>query len=215
MRSESRHIFDKNYRVGEEKSAYVGESMVKVKDYYENTTAADMLSATETFRLPLPPLMYTTINAGTAARVIGTTSRDGKTYRVVEVADQMANALRFLLNDDGSFQGSAINTMGAQMGFDYTPNPSSAKLIAKTFTKIDTTKGAHNFEIVYSGTTKDSLNLLYREYSPEDLVRPAFTQNLTYARDSSSVRFRDMQLRITSADNEKIAFTVLADGMAQ
>jgi hypothetical protein len=45
------------------------------------------------------------------------------------------------------------------------------------------------------------------------MARPAFTQNLTYASDSKSIRFRDMKIDVRKADNQGITYTVVQDGM--
>ena len=63
--------------------------------------------------------------------VVGTTQRDGKGYRVVVLPVAAASALRFLINDDGSFEGSAINNTGSRMGFSYSPTPADTRLVAE------------------------------------------------------------------------------------
>lgn len=214
VQATSSHRFEKSYTVGQEHVAYVGQPIAKVKDYWETTSQADALAADRSASMRLPPFARLAIPEGSPARVIGTTSRDGATYRVIVLSNPEAAVLRFLLNDDGTLQGSAINLMGDRMGFSYMPEPSNLRFVAKSFTQLDSKRGFTNFELVYSGATKESLNLLYREYTPEDMARPAFTQNLTYDRGSSSIRFRELQIRIVGADNEGLRYVVEADGMA-
>jgi len=215
VQSESKYTFDKNYRIGETKSVYVGEPMVKVKDYYELASQANMLAASESFVLTGSPFMNESIAAGTAARVDGTTSCGNGSCRLVAIDNRtlMAAGVRLLLNDDGTLEGGGLNG-GSRMGWTYRANPPTAKFLSKTFTKIDTSKGEKNFELVYGGTTTDMISVLYREYTANDLARPAFSQQLTYAKGSKSIRFRDMQMQVTSADNERIVFVVTADGMS-
>ncbi len=81
---DSKHVFEKNYSLGVEASAYVGEPIVRVKDYYEVVQAADALQASESFILSRPLLKFS-VAAGTIADVKGTTRRHGKTYRVVAI----------------------------------------------------------------------------------------------------------------------------------
>lgn len=210
----SEHVFDKSYMLGVESSVYVGEPIVKVKDYYETVRQAELLSATESFRMFVPPFFHADISEGSTAVVKGTTNRDGKTYRLAQLhGDTVLTALLFLLNDDGSLEGSAINTSGSMMGYSYHPDPASAKFVGKTVTKVDTSKGSKNFELVYSGATKDSINVLYREYTPEDLARAAFSQNLVYAKDSTTIRFREFIIKVIEASNERMRFVVEADGL--
>ena len=209
----SEHRFEKNYAIGAEKTAYVGQPLVRVKDYWELTSTGGALVADRNATLRLPPFITVEIPKDSTARVVGKTERNGATLRVAVIQAPNAAALRFLLNDDGTFEGSAINYMGQRMGFSYRPDPPDLHFLENTVVNRDTTKGWTNFELVYSGATKDSLNLLYREYTPQDLARPAFTQNLTYDRNSASLRFREVQISVLSADNEAIRYVVQADGM--
>jgi hypothetical protein len=76
---------------------------------------------------------------------------------------------------------------------------------------VDAAAGFRNFELVYGGTDGKSFTLTYREYSPEDLIRPAFTQNLTYENGSTAVRFRNTRLSIQEVTAEKITYSVISD----
>ncbi len=211
---ESKHVFEKNYSLGVEGSAYVGEPIAKVKDYYEFTQTTDALAASEAFRLSLPPFSHADVPVGTAAVVRGTTTKNGKTYRVIAINDPKAAILKFLLNEDGSLEGSAINYAGAKMGYSYHANPPTVRFVGTTkIQKVDTSKGWKNFELIFGGVTKDSINVLYREYTPEDLVRAAYTQNLVYRADSKTIRFRDIAITVREASNERFRYVVTADGL--
>lgn len=79
--------------------------------------------------------------------------------------------------------------------------------------QIDSTQGFTNFEIVFNGITKDAINLLYREYTPDNMARPAFYQNLTYPIDTEIIRFQNIRIKIHTISNESISYTVLEDGL--
>jgi hypothetical protein len=212
--STSEHKVDKNYELGKSQQVYVGQPLVRVRDYYERQARVQVVRADQAFRMLLPPFIHADVAQGASARVVGTTQRNGKSYRVVVLPDAAAAALRILINDDGSFEGSAISNIGAEMGFNYKPDPPDAKLIGDTATLVDKAKGYINFELVYGGTTSDSIQVLYREYTPDDMARPAFSQQLVYSLASKHIRFRDIQIDVATADNERIAYTVVADGLA-
>jgi hypothetical protein len=76
---------------------------------------------------------------------------------------------------------------------------------------VDTTKPFTNYELLYSGVDADTMRINYREYSPDDLARPAFFQDLTYPVGQPVVRFRDLRLEILSADSQQVRFRVLED----
>ncbi|SDE11323.1 hypothetical protein [Aquimonas voraii] len=210
---ESERKVERNYVLGTPSQAFVGEAIVRVKDFWERTTTSSGLAATEAATLRLPPFSTLQINKGDFARLVGTTERDGQTYRLVQLPGPAAQLLRFLLNDDGSFEGTAINHLGQRMGFEYQPTPPTLRFIAGTTSQTDRSKGWTNFELIYSGTTRDALNLLYREYTPDDMARPAFSQQLTYDRASPEIRFRSVRITVHEANNQSIRYTVEADGL--
>lgn len=67
-------------------------------------------------------------------------------------------------------------------------------------------------ELLYQGLSGNVIKLLYREFV-NDLVRPAFQQELSYTLETSGpteVSFRGTRLRIYSATNNAIRYEVLA-----
>jgi hypothetical protein len=72
-------------------------------------------------------------------------------------------------------------------------------------------------ELVYLGLAGKTLRIGYREYSGGgNLIRPAFSQELTYDIGTSSVIvFRDFRIEVFGANNEGITFVVLKDGSVQ
>ena len=98
------------------------------------------------------------------------------------------------------------------MGYTYSPDPPTVRLRPDFSTSAIRAAGYLNFELVYSGVTKDSIRLLYREYTQSDLARPAFSQELVYERDAGTLRFRNILIRVVQASGEQIKFVVLEDG---
>ena len=70
-----------------------------------------------------------------------------------------------------------------------------------------------SYELIFSGRNDVSLNLTYREFTKDDLARPSFYQVLTYEGNAKQIRFKDFVIKIHSVDNEKITYTILADGL--
>jgi hypothetical protein len=210
VHTDSRHVFEKNYSLGVERSAYVGESIVRVKDYFETLRESDTLVASEPFKLSIGFLgEHEDVAAGAIAEVRGVTTKDGKLYRVVGIKGAKYRAHTYLLNDDGSFQGKALGAGGASCH----TTPPTARLLSKTVTEVDRSKGWTNLELVYSGVTKDSITVLYREYTPDDMARAAYSQNLVYSKESTTIRFRDISIKVIEASNERLRYVVQADGL--
>lgn len=66
-------------------------------------------------------------------------------------------------------------------------------------------------ELLYQGLANDVVRLLYREYV-ENLIRPAFQQELTYtlsAEGPTEIQFQTLKIEVTSADNNGLNYRVL------
>lgn len=213
----TRHVFDKNYVLGREQTAFVGEPVVRVKDYYVE------VRSTPTFTSPVE--MQTSWWAGQdqqypvgfELRAEALMNVDGTEYYIAEPVPPLYRGLGMVVDMDGHYRGKIM----ARGGFFATACDLGAVCIKPNQIDFKSTQGGPivsgrgfvNFEIVYSGTSKDTFNLLYREYTPNDMARPAFTQNLTYDRGSPSIRFRDLRIRILNASNESLSYVVEADGI--
>lgn len=70
-------------------------------------------------------------------------------------------------------------------------------------------------ELSYSGITENVIHLSYREFSTGstgDYARQAFAQELRYDLSSSKeITFREINIRLESADQAKIVYTVLKE----
>jgi hypothetical protein len=212
-------VIEKNYVIGSEQSAFVGQPVVRVKNY-----AVSRTSSSAYFKSPVaisatwilgPPAEFP---IDTQLRIRGTVEHEGQTYYLASLPHPTYESIPLLVSLDGVFGNLAlarnglIFETGGAGGVDYRPR--SIHFMRDTSEKVVASAGFTNFEIIYSGATKDSINLMYREYTPEDMARPAFTQNLTYDRANQTLRFRDIQMRVTSVDNEKIVYIVQEDGLS-
>lgn len=210
--SPTEHKVDRNYEIGVQRQAYVGDPIVKVRDYYVQQASRPVLRANQPFTLKIPLLSTIRVGQESDWLVDGTLERRGVTYRLARL-DQIgpALALKFLITEDGRFEGSAVTVSGSRMGFSYRPDPETVRLLPVTSTAVATAKGGTNFELVYFGTTGDAINIAYREYTPDDLARPAFSQNLVYSQKDRTIRFRNIVIEVASAGNQSITYTVVSD----
>jgi len=73
--------------------------------------------------------------------------------------------------------------------------------------------GGFRHELVYEGLSGNVVSLLYREYV-NDLVRPAFQQEVKYTLESgggpTEVSFRNTRIRLHSATNNAIKYEILS-----
>ncbi len=203
------HKFETNYELNRQQVAFVGDPMIRVRDYYVHHRPSSIVRADRAFVLDTP-FADISVAAGDQGNIIGVTSRETGSFRLLRLPH--LNVLAFLLNDDGTFEGSAINGMRERMGWTYKTDPPDARMIPDTTERIDTAKGYVNFELVYGGTAGDTIQVLYREYTQDNLARPAFNQQLVYSKSQKLIRFKNLQIEVAAATNNQITFKVIGDG---
>ncbi|PHS36636.1 MAG: hypothetical protein COA91_12120 [Robiginitomaculum sp.] len=78
-----------------------------------------------------------------------------------------------------------------------------------SFTKAyDSRKPSLTRELVYNGRVGNDVKIIYRELS-NDLMRPAFQQNLQYdMNQSKEIAFREVLIEVVTADNKEIKYVV-------
>jgi hypothetical protein len=87
------------------------------------------------------------------------------------------------------------------------PLPEDVTVEDTKVTKLDSL--GFQRELIYNGKSGDTIRVLYREFQ-NDLVRPAFTQELSYdLADSDTIGFQEVRIRVMEANNTSITFEVL------
>ncbi len=212
--SEIKQIRQKNYILGNENIAYIGEPIVLIKEYrvLESMSA---LKADNSF----------TITGGLSSATVNVFGTEGQEFPIVgsiKVNSEHCNTIAipgsrfvFAIKADGTFSGVVA-------GFDYGGSPIQRVNVYKINppnTRFCPTKVQHiikdapftNMELIYSGLSDDALQLLYREYTPDDLIRPAYTQELSYPPDAKIIRFKTFRIEVTEASAEKLVYSVMEE----
>jgi len=212
--SEQRLVNDKNYVIGEERLTYVGQSVIVSKDYSGMPVPAFTSPVPFSVKLRDSAAEYP---AGTLVRATLRLDHENTAYFAANPSPPLPRGAMLLIDQDGRYRGLAysheyeVYTACDDKEFVCVTPASIDFAQAETLDVIRTEKFS-SFEIVYSGATKDTIHLLYREYTPDDLARPAYTQNLTYDRGSPVIRFREVQIRVIEASNESLRHVVESDG---
>ena len=205
-------VVERSYALGIKQTTFVGGTMARVKDYrLEKTARQGSMHASSDFNL-FYPILGPTVQVKTTDVIplVGTTERNGVIYRLISLPRMPM--VKLLITNDGQLEGGGLGLGDARMGYTYATNPLGIIFRPDTSTSTVSSAGYVNFELVYSGVTKDSIRLLYREYTQQDLARPAFSQDVVYERDASTIRFRNVLIRVLQATGEQISFVVLEDG---
>ena len=213
QKSTIEHVTERNYTIDQRQQAFVGDSLVRVKDYYVRKLAQETVSAEQSVEIRMNLRRPVVVPAARALTVLGTREHNDRQYRVVRVPE-LQDGGQMLLTPDGRLTGEYLNMYGMVTPLDkHKVLPEGVRFISGQETIVVRDREFHNFELIYSGSSAGSMNLLYREYAPGDLVRAAFTQELTYDLDAERIRFRQVQLDVHRADSQSIEYTVRSDGL--
>ncbi len=55
--------------------------------------------------------------------------------------------------------------------------------------------------------------MTYREYTRDDVARPAFFQNVVYETNAKQLRYKDIKIDMLEATNEKVIYSIVEDGL--
>lgn len=214
IHSETRQISNKNYTLGQDAIVYVGKPLVLIKEYVVLESESS-LRASNSFTIKgglLDVAVNVSGSQGQKFPIVGSLDVQGVKCNAIEIP---GSRLVFGIKADGTFSGVAGD-------FNYWTSPLKGPNIYKINppdTRFYPTKTQHalesapftNMELIYSGLSDDALHLLYREYTPKDLIRPAFTQELLYPSDAKTIRFRSFKIEIKETSAEKLVYSVIED----
>lgn len=209
----AKHIVQKNFTVGELKSAAVGETMVSLKDYYEkDRQTLWRIGDAATLRVGLGSMVLIPGEYAALRRV----TEDGTSYDVVDIKvhpfelttfkpSSAQVPMTFFIDDSGhiarSGGGFGITTEVSDLA------PADFRATRGEKTSIDSGHGYTNFELLYSGVAGGAVHITDREYAAEDPLHPS-SQDLTYDLANKSIRFKNVLIDIENADNQTIRFRV-------
>jgi hypothetical protein len=208
---------EQNYKINEPKTVFVGETMIKRRDYYaRHVSQNDMIVPSNDcaiiFSRIIGPTRQTSFKRGQEIKIIGEIDLEGSFCRFFPFTE--FSALVFpsgeLVKNKFAFNDPLIGWR-VVVGSNVRVEPETTRFSAKSRDEIDATKPFVNFEVLYTGRSGNTINLVYREYTPDDLAKSAFFQNLSYDATATTIRFRKLRIEVSQADNEKITFTVLED----
>ena len=212
------HKFVKSYSLGEQKTVTVGDSMVKVEDYWIENLGSQFAYANNSVNLKGGPVNVS-LEANKRYPIKGSIDVEGVACLVLAFEESGDFGRCALVAPDGSLvnriAGIAVisgreKTMLSP--YNLTISDPSVRIIRESTPVVKTTKGYENYELLYTGVSATGLNLTYREFSPEGLARVAFFQNLTYEAGAKSIAFKKFRIAVEKATSESITFTVLSDG---
>lgn len=204
-------VRESNYTIGVERTVVVGDPIVRVRDYSEVVTETATMEASESFRLS-GGIVHIDFQRGERLQIVGQRVEEGVTFAVARKGE-----FGIQIAEDGSISSRVINGMGrgamqVVMVYRFEPNSPTARFIRVADRRAQRTSSGQNFELVFNGIDGQAMRFQYREYTGDDLARPAFFQELSYPLATSTVRFREVIINVASIDAQAIRYTVVADG---
>lgn len=201
----SEQIQSRDYEVGKLREQAVGEAMVTRVNgrarFYEGFKASRTFQAPEFKGALGVPVVLPAIRQGSAWALFGTSDAGDKIY-----SDLVPGHDCIVSDPTGQFYGHT--SCGLFYVLNWPEKVPNLLVPAAKFPQYE--PGALKQELVYNGRTKDSIKILYREFS-DDLVRPAFTQELSYDLADRAIGFRGLGIEIFEATNSKIKYRVTSD----
>ena len=205
------NVKKKNYSIGTALVASVGEPMIKFQDFWLTTSEKPVAMIDRKITIKGGPVEIN-MTPGKRYPVVGSLTDEGVAYSLVH-ADS-PNLV--MVGPDGSIRNrvAALHDASEVVQVVWVMQISDPKAIVsfEKFVQVDTQKGYENFELLYTGVSSGSINMTYREFSPDGLARVAFFQNLTYPVSSKNISFKKYRIQINSATADGIDFKVLEDG---
>ena len=96
------HVIDRNYELGVKKTTYIGEPMIKVRDYYLSKFSAKTLSPNIDLTITQRALVGTTYNhtfyAQDENEIVGTTVNDGINFYLIRIEPNVPNSFLLLIS---------------------------------------------------------------------------------------------------------------------
>lgn len=229
MRSET--VAERFPLPGKRTRAFVGDPVLRIKSYAVVARNVGYAQANQSFTFS-SAFESVDVEAGKQYPIAGITNLNNQEYFVVLVPAHLGQGLGLLVGGDGALCKTALNmgpigalgwiaagpagqmTKGTIIRLDYAPSTPSARLTPAVTKEVLTSdeRGRYvNMELLYLGVSSDAVKLGYREYTPSDLAKPAFREDLTYDRRESSIRFRDFKLQVHEANSDHIDFSIVDD----
>ena len=232
-KSSNRLVVEKNYEIGKVHFANVGNPIIKLKDYVSTTTESGAMQASEDVSIQYQKSKWIRIKQGEPIPVAGTyEKKPGRKFTALQISkiwhvyfdttesvQVLMKPIMININEAGKLTNSVFkqNSDGSLWQYhidsarDYDMEINSKIVFTPAVSTAVLSPGSQNYELLYSGRSDKFINLQYREYTTDDLARPAFQQMLIYDANLSTFRFKNHQFKLISATNDMIEFTVLSE----
>lgn len=142
--------------------------------------------------------------------IVGERTIDGQRLRLAQIDEQHF----FQVHDDGTPRNKGMSRTPMGIWVEVMPDlvfePADITFLPVVKTDETAIAAGENYEIIFTGRDESSLRFQYREYTSEDMARPAFSQDLTYPATSSTIRFRGLTIEVQRVGNDDLTYRVVS-----
>jgi hypothetical protein len=197
----------KDYEIGQTYERNTGSAIVEGGRIY----TAPAFRPVKSFQPPTPGLLEGDIAAIDESQLWKARSkRDDGGFFLDTPPSYTDRLLKLAINADGSIaDGGWYNT---EIGGNEPDKGEWPK--GKVFERAESVplEGSFEFEILYSGTSGETVNMTYREYI-DGMQRADYSQDLSYnIAEQDTISFRSIRMHVKEANSSSIRFEVLEDG---
>lgn len=223
VETNSRVVAENALAIGEQRSAGVGETLLRVRNYTETSETADFMIASEAFKLTG---FDEDLDFQKDARfiILGERMVNGAKHTIALIPGW---GVGMQIAPDGSVTKALINT-DVEMIYQVVATPSTVRLRRAPYTRVTPKLDGQNYEIAYAGVDGQSMRFQYREYaapaaatgddrasraafreaSAAALLTPSLTQDISFPIGTPQIQYRDIKIDIVSATPTAVTYIV-------
>ena len=156
------------------------------------------------------PLYSHTGNRSDKYQIVGMSKKKNNFIYMIQFPTNFG--LKWGINKNGYFADFLLgprNDIRPTLFVTFEPKNTRFELVKEE--EIDVFGGFINFEIIYSGIKEQSVNLLYREYIPDNMAKATFYQDLNYDLGTKTIKINRIKIAFHKISNESIEYTVVED----
>lgn len=208
------HLFERSYMLGARSRVAVGDTIVRVKDYFVERTEHLAVRPTHTITIARESVPTMRFAANRTYPILARFDVDGVSHFVVP--DPLSRGVAAIVRPDGIVLERAAGVVGNAVSglawFDSTVSPADARMLQDVEDRVLRARGYVNYELIYNGASGGHLHMTYREFAPGNQARTASSQRVDFDANAEIVSFRKLKIRVHAATNDDIDFTVVEEG---
>ena len=214
-------IFERNYELGASNKVNVGEALIKVKKYRSVSYTSGLMRATNDFIIggfggfseDEDITINNTVKIYHPPNNLPDKGNDYVQLSLTTKIGKKEHTLSFLVDKDGyPYQLGKLLPGKRSNNYDIPLDITPAETRFMHVSENEKHLTYLNYEILYSGVLDQTIRFNYREFTSNDIARPAFYQELYYDKGQEFIQFKDTKIKILNISNENIDFIVIEDG---